>query len=87
LFDIHVMATFKCTQVALQYIPVDGTGRIINVTSAAGITGTLGQVKYSAAKARIIGITKPCARWAFAAKREPSFTGRRAVPRSEQKDA
>ncbi|MGH3966816.1 MAG: SDR family oxidoreductase, partial [Mycobacterium sp.] len=38
-----------------------------NVTSAAGLTGTLGQVNYSAAKASIIGFTKSCAR-EFASK-------------------
>jgi len=62
LFDIHVMGAFNCTQAALPCIPTDGTGRIINVTSAAGITGTLGQVNYSAAKAGIIGFTKSLAR-------------------------
>ena len=62
LFDIHVMGAFNCTQAALPYIPTDGTGRIINVTSSAGITGTLGQVNYSAAKAGIIGFTKSLAR-------------------------
>jgi 3-oxoacyl-[acyl-carrier protein] reductase len=61
-FDVHVMGTFHCAQAALPYIPTDGTGRIINVTSSAGITGTLGQVNYSAAKAGIIGITKSLAR-------------------------
>jgi 3-oxoacyl-[acyl-carrier protein] reductase len=34
----------------------------VNVTSAAGLTGTLGQVNYSAAKAGIIGFTKSLAR-------------------------
>jgi 3-oxoacyl-[acyl-carrier protein] reductase len=62
LFDIHVMGAFNCAQAALPYIPTDGTGRIINVTSSAGITGTLGQVNYSAAKAGIIGFTKSLAR-------------------------
>ncbi|MBV8964629.1 MAG: SDR family oxidoreductase [Mycobacteriaceae bacterium] len=62
LLDIHVMGAFNCTQAALPYIPPDGTGRIINVTSAAGITGTLGQVNYSAAKAAIVGFTKSLAR-------------------------
>jgi 3-oxoacyl-[acyl-carrier protein] reductase len=62
LFDIHVMGAFNCTQAALPYIPTDGTGRVINVTSAAGLTGTLGQVNYSAAKAGIIGFTKSLAR-------------------------
>lgn len=61
-FDIHVMGTFHVTQAALPHIPTDGTGRIINVTSSAGITGTLGQVNYSAAKAGLIGITKSLAR-------------------------
>jgi 3-oxoacyl-[acyl-carrier protein] reductase len=62
LFDIHVMGAFNCTQAAIRYIPTDGTGRVINVTSAAGLTGTLGQVNYSAAKAGIIGFTKSLAR-------------------------
>jgi 3-oxoacyl-[acyl-carrier protein] reductase len=61
-FDVHVMGTFHCTQAALPHIPTDGTGRIINVTSAAGLTGTLGQVNYSAAKAGLIGFTKSLAR-------------------------
>jgi 3-oxoacyl-[acyl-carrier protein] reductase len=43
-------------------LPTGGTGRIINVVSSAGITGTLGQVNYSAAKASIIGFTKSLAR-------------------------
>jgi 3-oxoacyl-[acyl-carrier protein] reductase len=62
LLGIHVMGTFRCSQAALPFLPTDGTGRIINVTSAAGLTGTLGQVNYSAAKAGIIGITKSLAR-------------------------
>jgi len=57
-----VLGTFNCSQAALPFIPTDGTGRIINVTSSAGLTGTLGQVNYSAAKAGIIGITKSLAR-------------------------
>ncbi|NKQ51517.1 SDR family oxidoreductase [Amycolatopsis sp. K13G38] len=62
LLDIHVLGTFRCAQAALPLLPADGTGRIINVTSSAGITGTLGQVNYSAAKAGIIGVTKSLAR-------------------------
>ncbi|MGV9675956.1 SDR family NAD(P)-dependent oxidoreductase [Nocardia sp. NPDC003482] len=62
LFDIHALGTINCAQAALAALPTDGTGRIINVTSAAGIVGTLGQVNYSAAKAAIIGITKSLAK-------------------------
>lgn len=62
MLDIHVTGTFRCAQAALPYLPTDGRGRIINVTSSAGLTGTLGQVNYSAAKAGIIGLTKSLAR-------------------------
>ncbi|MFF2846269.1 SDR family NAD(P)-dependent oxidoreductase [Streptomyces sp. NPDC058001] len=62
LVDIHLMGAFRCAQAALPFLPTDGTGRIINVTSSAGLTGTLGQVNYSAAKAGILGLTKSLAR-------------------------
>jgi 3-oxoacyl-[acyl-carrier protein] reductase len=62
IVDIHLMGAFHCAQAALAFLPTDGTGRIINVTSSAGIVGTLGQVNYSAAKAGIIGLTKSLAR-------------------------
>jgi len=62
MLDIHVLGAFRCAQAALAFLPTDGTGRIINVTSSAGLVGTLGQVNYSAAKAGIIGMTKSLAR-------------------------
>lgn len=62
LLDVHTVGAFNCTQAVLPYVPTDGTGRIVNVTSAAGLTGTLGQVNYSAAKAALVGFTKSLAR-------------------------
>ncbi|MFC3962369.1 SDR family NAD(P)-dependent oxidoreductase [Nocardia jiangsuensis] len=62
LFEIHALGTVNVTQGALPFLATDGTGRVINVTSAAGLVGTLGQVNYSAAKAAIIGITKSLAK-------------------------
>ena len=62
IMDIHVMGTFNCSQAALAYFPDDGRGRIINVTSAAGLVGTIGQANYGAAKAAIIGLTKSLAK-------------------------
>ncbi len=62
IVDIHLMGTFICSQAALAYLRVDGKGRIINVTSAAGLQGTIGQVNYGAAKAGVIGLTKSLAR-------------------------
>jgi 3-oxoacyl-[acyl-carrier protein] reductase len=62
VLGVHVGGTFTVSQAALPFLPADGTGRIINVTSAAGLTGTIGQVNYGAAKAAIVGITKSLAR-------------------------
>jgi 3-oxoacyl-[acyl-carrier protein] reductase len=62
IVDIHLVGSFVCSHAALGHLPTDGTGRIINVTSAAGITGTIGQANYGAAKAGIIGLTKSLAR-------------------------
>ena len=62
IIDIHLIGSFVCSQAALERLRVDGRGRIINVTSAAGLQGTIGQSNYGAAKAGIIGLTKSLAR-------------------------
>lgn len=62
MLDIHLLGAFRCTQAALPYLPTDGTGRVVNVTSSAGLVGTLGQVNYSAAKSGIVGMTKSLAK-------------------------
>lgn len=62
VLDTHLMGSYHCSQAALGYLPEDGSGRIINVTSAAGLTGTIGQANYGAAKAAIIGLTKSLAK-------------------------
>ncbi|WP_037140357.1 SDR family NAD(P)-dependent oxidoreductase [Rhodococcoides fascians] len=62
VLDTHLMGSYHCSHAALQYLPDDGTGRIINVTSAAGLTGTIGQANYGAAKAAIVGLTMSLAR-------------------------
>lgn len=62
VLDTHLMGSYHCSHAALDALPDDGTGRIINVTSAAGLTGTIGQANYGAAKAAIVGLTKSLAR-------------------------
>jgi 3-oxoacyl-[acyl-carrier protein] reductase len=62
VLGVHVGGTFTVTQAALPFLPLGGTGRIINVTSAAGLVGTIGQVNYAAAKAGIIGLTTSLAK-------------------------
>ncbi len=58
VLSVHLDGTFHVMQAAIPHLPQDGTGRIINSTSAAGMVGTIGQANYSAAKAAIIGLTK-----------------------------
>ena len=62
VLDVHLTGSFNCTQAVVAGMMERQWGRIINVTSAAGIVGTIGQVNYSAAKAGITGLTKSCAR-------------------------
>lgn len=59
---VHLKGTFNCIQAFVGDMIGRGSGAIINVTSSAGLTGTVGQVNYSAAKAGIVGLTKSAAR-------------------------
>lgn len=59
---VHLKGTFICIQSVIPYMMEKKYGRIINVTSAAGIQGTIGQINYSAAKGGIISITKSAAK-------------------------
>jgi 3-oxoacyl-[acyl-carrier protein] reductase len=62
VLDVHLLGTYRVLRAALAHLPDDGTGRIINSTSAAGLVGTIGQANYAAAKAGIVGLTKSAAR-------------------------
>lgn len=58
VINVHVNGTFYCTKpfiTALKNAKLGGF--LINMTSTAGIQGTIGQVNYSAAKAAICGMT------------------------------
>jgi 3-oxoacyl-[acyl-carrier protein] reductase len=60
--DIHLKGAFLCTQAASRHFMEQNYGKIINVTSVAGIVGTTGQINYAAAKGGLISFTKSCAR-------------------------
>ncbi|MDY6967688.1 MAG: SDR family oxidoreductase [Spirochaetota bacterium] len=59
---IDLKGVFTCTKAAVGYMIEQKYGRIINVISAAGRTGNVGQANYGAAKAGVIAFTKTCAK-------------------------
>jgi NAD(P)-dependent dehydrogenase (short-subunit alcohol dehydrogenase family) len=58
---VHVRGVYKTTKAAWPHMQKNQFGRIINVTSAAGVYGNFGQVNYATAKSGILGFTKACA--------------------------
>jgi 3-oxoacyl-[acyl-carrier protein] reductase len=62
VLSVHLTGSFNCLQAVVPGMIARRYGRIVNVTSAAGVLGTIGQVNYSAAKAGLLGLTKSAAR-------------------------
>ena len=62
VLDIHLKGAFLCSQFAARHMKEQNEGKIINVTSVAGIVGTVGQINYSAAKGGLLSFTKSAAR-------------------------
>jgi 3-oxoacyl-[acyl-carrier protein] reductase len=62
VLSVHLNGSFNCLQAVVDGMIERRYGRIIYVTSAAGVLGTVGQINYSAAKAGILGMTKSTAK-------------------------
>ena len=58
----NLKSVFNCSKAVLRQMMKQRYGRIVNVTSIAGVVGNPGQTNYSAAKAGIIGFTKAMAK-------------------------
>ncbi len=54
---VHMKGTFNCARHAAPLMKEQEYGRIINVTSQAGLRGNFGQTNYGGAKAAIMGMT------------------------------
>jgi len=62
VLNVHLKGAFFCTQAAANVMAGQKSGKIINVTSVAGLVGTVGQINYSAAKGGLVAFTKSAAR-------------------------
>jgi NAD(P)-dependent dehydrogenase (short-subunit alcohol dehydrogenase family) len=57
VIGVHLKGSFNCTRHAAPIMKEKGYGRIVNITSSAGLRGNFGQTNYGAAKAGIMGMT------------------------------
>lgn len=58
----NLTGTFACTRAALRTMVKQRYGRIVNISSIAGMMGNPGQTNYAASKAGMIGFSKALAR-------------------------
>jgi NAD(P)-dependent dehydrogenase (short-subunit alcohol dehydrogenase family) len=61
MLEVNLTGTFLCTQAALPGMLESGWGRIVNVSSTAGLTGYSYVAAYCAAKHGVIGLTRALA--------------------------
>jgi NAD(P)-dependent dehydrogenase (short-subunit alcohol dehydrogenase family) len=54
---VHMKGSFNCARHAAPLMKDQGYGRIINISSSAGLRGNFGQTNYGAAKAALMGMT------------------------------
>jgi 3-oxoacyl-[acyl-carrier protein] reductase len=62
VINTNLRGAYLCTKYALRSMMDQGWGRIINITSLAGLIGNAGQANYSASKGGLIAFTKSVAR-------------------------
>jgi 3-oxoacyl-[acyl-carrier protein] reductase len=62
VLQTNLYGVFNCTKAVLKPMMKQRYGKIVNITSIAGITGNAGQTNYSASKAGVIGFTKALAK-------------------------
>ncbi|HEY7270496.1 MAG TPA: 3-oxoacyl-[acyl-carrier-protein] reductase [Dehalococcoidia bacterium] len=62
VIETNLRSTFVCTKAAIRPMLRQRSGRVINITSPAGMVGNAGQTNYSAAKAGMIGFTRSLSR-------------------------
>ena len=62
VLDTNLKGAFNCIKAVSRQMMRQRYGRIVNVTSVAGLVGNAGQANYASAKAGLIGLTKTIAK-------------------------
>jgi len=62
VLDINLTGVFNACRAAIVTFMKQRSGRIVNITSVAGLVGAARQVNYAASKAGVVGLTKALAK-------------------------
>ncbi len=62
VLGVHLKGTFNCIQAVASHMIENQYGKIVNLSSVWGKSGSIAEISYSSAKAGIIGLTKSVAR-------------------------
>ncbi len=62
VLGVHLKGTFNCIQTVASHMIENQYGKIVNLSSVWGKSGSIAEISYSSAKAGIIGLTKSVAR-------------------------
>ena len=59
--DVNLSGTFYCTQAAAREMATHSYGRVVNLSSVAGLIGPIDLAAYGASKAGVVGLTRAAA--------------------------
>ena len=62
LIALNLKGALNCTRAVINHMIQRGSGKVVNISTGAGVSGTPKMVDYSAAKAGVIGFTKALAK-------------------------
>jgi 3-oxoacyl-[acyl-carrier protein] reductase len=62
VLEIDLTSAYLCSRAVLPHMRQQRYGRIVNMSSLAGLTGNVGQANYAAAKMGLVSLTKALAR-------------------------